>query len=170
MIENYFMELANTLENAKVNVVHEKFASDRGSRLTVSLYELFCEYKGHKIELVYELGSHNLAKVEVGLSASRVPLFLITNKSHFSRLFSFKGNILKVECRDPQFKKYLEEILHATGLEQIARDNLFEPRIEVKTEAHGVKIITGFYLGFEDKAGAVLPLLDFYKRIIDYGD
>lgn len=168
MIENYFIQLEGTLENCKTNVVHEKFAAG-GSRVPVSLYELLHEYKGHTIELVYELGNHNLARVEVNLGAVRLPFFLITNKSHFSRLFSSKGNILKVECKHPQFKKYLEEILISTGLEQIARDNLFEPRIETKTEKNEVKIIAGFYLGFEDKIGTILPLLDFYKQIIDYG-
>ena len=168
MIEEYFIQLSKTLDNCKANVVHQKFASSPGAKVHISIYELFYVYKNHQIELVYELGNHDLAKVEVNLSSDRIPSFQITNNSHFSRLFFSKRNMLKVECKNPQFKKFLEEILITTGLEQIARDNLFEPRIVTEIIKNEHKIALGFYLGFEDKIGVVIPLLEFYKHLIDY--
>lgn len=110
MIENYFKELSKRLENCKVNIVHEKFSSNPGAKLHLSYYELFYTYKDHQIELVYELGGHNLASVEVNLKSTNIPSFSTSNKSHFSRLFFSKGNILKADCKNTQFKMFIEEI------------------------------------------------------------
>ncbi|AXG72818.1 hypothetical protein DVK85_00645 [Flavobacterium arcticum] len=163
-----FAEIAKQ-ENGEFEVIDTKYSGGRGTRVFVSYYSLVINYKGYCINVSYELGNHNLAKIEMQLQLGEtIPEFLITNRSHYYRLFYRKANILKVESPNNAFKKNLESLLISTNLELLARENLFEPKIITSLNEDNIKVlVTEFHLVFENKKGVLYALITFYKGIVD---
>jgi hypothetical protein len=166
-MKEVFEALANR-ENGKFKVIDEKHGGPGGSKFFVSHYYLEIEYKGHHILVRFELGNHNMAKIEMQLlPGDTIPDFSITSRSQYYRLFYRKANILKVESVNNAYKVYLEDLLVSTNLEMLARKNLFEPTITLRRESTSKVLLTEFYLGFGDKENVLYGLIVFYKNIID---
>jgi hypothetical protein len=159
-------------EKGEFDFTEAVFNGHRGSKVFVTYYRLELDYKGNIITINYELGNHNMAKIELEIKNTEViPQFLVTNRSQYYRLLYRKANILKVECDDVFFKRFIKGLFYSTGLELIARDNLFEPRIRTSLTDNGIKIlVTDFNVAFSDKKDALLALIDFYKCIVDYSE
>lgn len=159
-------------EKGEFDFTEAMFNGFRGSKVFVTYYLLKLDYKGNTITMNYELGNHNMAKIEMEIkNTEAIPQFLVTNRSQYYRLLYRKANILKVECNDVVFKKFIEELFCSTNLELIARDNLFEPKIRCSLADNGIKtLVTDFNIAFSDKKGALLALIDFYKSIVDYSE
>ncbi len=135
----------------------------------VSAHYITTEYKNHTIFLEYELGKYNMGYVKMELERDHIMIpFQFKKVSHLRRLFNSKMNSLQVVCKNKIFKKEIERLLIESHLEQIARDTLFEPQIEIQQKKGGYEMITKFYLGFDDKEHSIIPMIDFYKGIIDY--
>ena len=157
-------------EKGDFDFTEAMFNGFRGSKVFVTYYRLKLDYKGNTITINYELGNHNMAKIEMEIkNTEAIPEFLVNNRSQYYRLLYRKANILKIECNDVVFKKFIEELFFSTNLELIARDNLFEPKIRCSLTDNGLKtLVTDFNVAFSDKKGALLALIDFYKSIVDY--
>ena len=124
-------------------------------------------YKNHQIHIDNEYGISNSALVEMEIENGFIPAFTIDSRSHFQNLFSFKKKRFIVKCDNLQYKKILEGALITSGMDQISKDNLFEPTIKVENK-NGVQFInTAHHLQFNDKIGGVKALIDFYKIIVD---
>lgn len=164
-----FAEIAKQ-ENGEFKVIDAKYEGWRGTVVPVSYYSLVMNYKDYCINVSYELGNHNLAKIEMELKQGEIiPDFLITNRSHYYRLFHRKANILKADSVNNAFKKFVEDLLFSSGLEILARENLFEPKVYILRNKNHVKVLTvEFHLVFEDKKGALTSLIAFCKGIVDY--
>ena len=155
-------------ENGQYEVIDSKFDGSGGSKMFVSYYHLDIDYKDHRIHISYEMGNHNMAKIEMQLLPGEIiPEFSITNRSHYYRLFYRKANILKVKSTNITFKKYLEDLLLSTNLEMLARENLFEPQIGIVRKETTKVLNAEFHLVFGDKEGVLHALISFYKGIVD---
>lgn len=163
-----YENISNKIENSTFSYSDYKVDGDGFSILPISIYSLVVDYKGSAICVENELGNHNIGKVELLLEGKRLPEFRITNTNHFVNIFLRRKIILKVECKNNLFKKFLEQKLTETGLEKLAKDNLFEPEIFNLFERNKMKIVTKYHLQFEDKTGVIKPLISFYKSLIDY--
>ena len=156
-------------ENGIFKTTDKKYVGQRGSAVLVSYYHLDIAYKGYRIVINYELGNHNLAKIEMELHPGiTIPEISITNRSHYYRLFYRKANILKVESSNITFKKYLEDLLFSTNLETLARENLFEPRIIISRKDRAKVLTTDFHLAFSNKKDVLYAIVAFYKGIVDW--
>ena len=90
-MKEVFAELASR-ENGKFEMIDEKHDGLGGSKFFVSHYHLEIEYKGHSVTVRFELGNHNMAKIEMQLlQGDTIPDFSITNRSRYYRLFHRKS-------------------------------------------------------------------------------
>ncbi|NDI98345.1 hypothetical protein GWA97_04585 [Flavobacterium sp. LaA7.5] len=156
-------------ENGEFKVTDATYNGFRGAKVFVSYYHLETDYKMHRISIDYEMGNHNMAKIEMQLlPGEAIPELSITNRSHYYRLFYRKANILKVESTNITFKRYVENLLFSTNLEMLARENLFQPKMVTSLNENRTKsFITEFHLAFENKRDVLYALIAFYKGIID---
>lgn len=161
-------KLISVEEDAEFLLDNRKYAGGRGSNVHVSVYELKINYKNHLIFVRNELGNSNLGKIHCELKEFSIPIFEITNRSHFWRLFNRKSNILKIACENQVFSSQLQQILLDTKLEKIGQDNLFEPKIYNADDNGIMNLFCDYHLEFEDKEGALRALINFYKSLIDY--
>lgn len=168
-MKDVFEAIANQ-ENGWHEVIDAKYDGPGGSKFFVSYYYLDIHYKDHHIHISFELGNHNMAKIEMELHpGDTIPEFSITNRSHYYRLFNRKANILKVESVNNSFKRYLENLLLSTNLEMLGRENLFEPKIGVSRREGTTKTLTTeFHLVFANKKDVLYALIAFYKGVVDH--
>lgn len=138
---------------------------ENGKRISSII--LIIAHRGRIIKLKYALADHNFATIQCYLD-SGLPELEIKSSSHYSRIFNKKKNILKVHCSNTKFKAYIEESLIQLGIEQIARNNLFEPCVVGKNITGEYSLITTYHLAFEEKQKELEPIINFYKRIIDF--
>jgi len=61
----------------------------------------------------------------------------------------------------------LEEALFESGMEEIAKENLFEPSIKIERIEGAQFVNTEYHLQLKDKIGAVKALIYFYKEIVN---
>lgn len=164
-----FEEIAKQ-ENCEFKTHAEKYAIPNGTRFFVYHYFLKIEYKNHFINITNELGNHNMGKMEMALMPTEnIAECSITSRSPFARLFNKKLNMLKVECVDPVFNKYLQDLLFSTNLENLARENRFEPRISFSlNQNNDMLLTTDYHLEFNNKKDVLLSLIKFYKAIVTH--
>jgi hypothetical protein len=164
-----FEEIAKH-ENCEFKTHAEKYAILNGTRIFVYHYFLKIEYENHFINITSELGNHNIGKIEMAIiPTENISEFLITSRSLYVRLFNKKLNILKVECRDSRFNKYLQGLLFSTNLENLARENRFEPQISFSLNQNkGMLLTTDYHLEFNNKKDVLLSLIKFYKAIVTH--
>lgn len=128
MMKKVFQQIAEE-ENADYHFQDNRYWGIGLSVAPETRHYFQLRYKGHGIDLYYELGNHNLGKVSCELPAAfEFPDFRIIVRNHWRRLFQRSLNILQVECADPHFQAFLQEEFLALGLEAIARRHLFEPK------------------------------------------
>lgn len=139
-----------------------------GSKVFASLYELKISYKDHFIFVRNELGQSNMGKIVAVLKHANFPDFEITTRNHFTKLFSGDKSTFRIKCDNDSLANYIRQRIGMCNLEQIAKDNLFEPKIYTSLHENKTEIITDYHLEFEDKTGALTALVSFYKSLVDY--
>lgn len=138
-----------------------------GVTITISEFIISIPYKNHLIQLENEYGRSNSATLSMKIEKGSVSDFKITSRSHLSNLFALKKRLFVVNSNNTQIKSQLEKALVASGMEGIAKENLFEPTIKAE-RINGVQFIkTDYHLQLKDKIGAAKALIDFYKNIVD---
>lgn len=138
-----------------------------GVSITVIKFKLSVPHKRHFIIIDNEYGTNNSATVKMKVDKGFIPEFKITARNHLKNLFARKKRYFEVESSNVQFKSYLEEVLLESGMDEIAKENLFEPTIQVERIDGSQYINTEYHLQIKDKIGAIKALIDFYKLIID---
>lgn len=154
-------------ENGSFEENEIKEASHGGSYTTISYYYLTLDYKEHHIELRNELGNSNTGSVKVSFGKKALEKFVITNRSHFWRLFNKKSNILKIKTVDSILSLRLEGLLEKSLLEHYSRENLFEPKIYNIVDGETMVLVTDYHLEFDDKRNITEALINFYKLFVD---
>ena len=165
-MEKTFREIADE-EHVEVIFDEKKYHYPRGY-LLVTIYELNIPYKNHSIFVRNELGNHDLGRIRTELKEFSLPSFEISCKSHFWRLFNPQSNILSIKCEDFSFATFIQLTLIQTGLESLARESQFEPKIYNINENGTTSLICDYHLNFNLKELALRSLIKFFKEIITY--
>jgi hypothetical protein len=159
------IEVEKKYESASSKLITFLDMADYNDDLRVKSLSLKIPYKNNIICVHYEVGDIKLGRIESAFSEiNKLPQFDITTRSHFKRLIFRNKNILKVNSKKEKFKKRLEKLLSETELELIARKTLFLP--ETKSINYNIK--TEFSLSFDDNLEVLMPLISFYKSLIDW--
>lgn len=167
MIEQY-KALIESYDNAQIEHQESKVkVMGAGVSITVGKFKLSVPYKRHFIVIDNEYGTNNSATVKMKVEKGFTPEFKITARNHLKNLFARKKRFFEIESSNVQFKNYLEEALFESGMDEIAKENLFEPTIQVERIAGSQFINAEYHLQLKDKIGAVKALIDFYKLIVD---
>lgn len=168
MIESRFQEISQELNG---NYQHEtkKYNGGMGARLPVTLHRLDIDYNGSSIDVKYEFGNLNLGKFLCTIkSGKRIPDFKIETRSNLGRLFTKGRSPWKIKCSDGLLAEKIKLFLKETDLEKIVQETSFEPSIIGETDQTGFNVKMQFYLGFENKEESILPIINFYKKMIDH--
>ena len=158
-----FENLATELENTTFS-----YQDYYNPNLPMTIYSMETNYKGNSIRTKNEFGNHNLGNIDLILNDKKLPEFEVTSTNHFVNLFLRKKEMLTVESRNITFKKFVEKKLRESNLQQIAKENSFEPRITNKHIHFDSHINTLYHLQFSDKIGAIKAIINFYKHLIEY--
>lgn len=135
--------------------------------ITISKFIISIPFKNHLIQLENEYGTSNSATVLMKIQKGFVPEFEIRSRSHLSNLFALKKRSFTVDSENAQIKSQLEKALVISGMEEVAKKNLFEPTIRAERINGAQFIKTDYHLQLKDKIGAAKALIDFYKKIVD---
>jgi hypothetical protein len=160
--------LTDSYEDAKLH--HDEFKVriiGTGVFTTVSKFRINVPYKGHFIAVDNQFGNPVLGKVSMKIEKGIISEFEIHSRNHLKNLFVRKKKYFEIECSNDQFKKYLEEALFESGMEEIAKENLFEPSIKIERIEGAQFVNTEYHLQLKDKIGAVKALIYFYKEIVN---
>ncbi len=168
MIESKFQEIATEV-NGIYKINDAKYNGGRSGVIPVTEHLLRVEYKSNIIDVKYEFGNTNVAQVVSTFQCKRILTpFQLSTKSHFGRLFSKNKSPWKVKCHDKEVKYLFERLLNSAGLKQMAEERAFEPELIGTLAGQKYTLKTKFYLGFDDKEESLLPMINFYKMVIDY--
>jgi hypothetical protein len=168
MFESEFKKLA---EKEKCEYKVKNFVVDGsiGAKLPISIYTINLLYNDIDLEIRFELGNSNVAESKFQIIASKnLPNFKLVTRNHFSRLFFKREQIWKIVCNDSEFKKAVLSILNASGLNEIAQKEAFEPIIEGFYNNDIYNFSIKYYLGFNEKEKSLVPIVKFQKKMIDY--
>lgn len=153
--------------DADLKIEEKKVSGRLGSFIPISTYFINKEYRGYSIEIKMELGNHNLCEMNLRMNQNYIPDFEITSIDHFMNLFLRKKNILSIKTKDRNYKEFLLQATIQSNLENIAKQNSFEPKI-FSIKEKNIQFVKAVYsLQLDDKVGALRAMLEFYKLIID---
>ena len=164
-------------ENCNYDVAYEKSYSPfimspltrKVNGLQIKSLRLEVTHKNQVIQIIYKLSNNQTGLLSCKLEERfRLPKFRVTYRSHFWRIFNKNKNLLKVECAENNFSKFLQEKLSSLQIEETARKFLFEPTLLGSKENNHYELKTSYHLAFPDKKNILRPLIDFYKCLIDY--
>lgn len=167
MIKSKFREISTSLGGEYL------FSEKISKSLTTTshstdYHKLIIPYNDSEIVVRYEFGNLNIASVNVTTAFRNSPIsFSISKRNHLITLFNKKAKSLKVTSDNLNTKLRIEDILLSSGLEKIATDTTFEPEIKLAENDKKIEVSTIFYLGFVEKENSILPIINFYKGIID---
>lgn len=167
-MESQFQTLINSYENAKLHHEESKVKMlGTGVSITISIFRIEVPFKNHLIKIKNEFGTINSATVEMKIEQGIIPEFIIESRNHLQNLFSLKKKRFTVKCDDLQYKSMIEEAILSSGMDKIAKENLFEPIIKVENNSGVQSINTRYHLQFNDKINGIKALIDFYKILIE---
>ncbi|MFP9113684.1 hypothetical protein ACLI1A_07060 [Flavobacterium sp. RHBU_3] len=168
MIAQQFQELANQ-HDTQYYIKELKVSGTVGSKLPVAIYTLHIHHRDIPINIKFEFGNHNLAEFDFELphSATR-PDFVIEARDVFERLFSFNKNRWKINCEHGVFKSSLLNLVERSTLNELAKQEAFEPKITGKKtpDSYTVKVV--YYLGFNNKEQSLKVVTNFCTSLIDF--
>lgn len=136
--------------------------------LTISYHTLVIPYRHNTIRVEYEFGDLNTAEITTALTnPSRHNQFTIQKNGPYKLLFFRNKKSLEVTSTSTSTALTITKLLESTGLEAIALGTQFDPKIKFQTSKNKTQLVTRYYLGFKDKEKSILPIINFYKGIID---
>lgn len=140
-----------------------------GAREDQEEYHLAFNYNGITISVNCGLGLQSVARITCVLPKSNeLNNFEISTRSHLSLLFSSNKNRLKIETQNNILSKMIENNLSYKELESISKRTKFQPLIMGTTKNQTYTIITEYHLIFDERNETFIPLIQFYKDLIDY--
>ncbi len=170
MIEAKFREVSNIVDGLYKRMDSYYEIERNAPPLPVTKHFLRVEYKSTIIDVQFELGNTNVAQFVCLMHSKRElhPLTL-TTKSHLIRLFSINKYPWVIKCDDKSTKALVENSLEQFGLNALGKKYAFEPDIDIQKSGQKYIVKTKYYLGFDNKEDSLLPMVLFYKGLIDFG-
>ena len=167
MIEETFLELSKSL-NGNYSNRTTIYRGHQSSSLPVTIHTFHFTYKEILITFIYDLGNSYIAEISCKLIPKRLtPDFEVEKEGHFIMLFRRNKNPWSIQSSNEMFANKIKMIIESSGIEQLANDVAFEPSISGKFIEKEYRIFTRYYLGFDKYEDSILPLIDFYKKLID---
>jgi hypothetical protein len=137
-----------------------------GNSFPQSDYDLEIDYNGHQILIHNTLGPSSVGSVEMMVSSQVGQIdFKLTTKNHFAALFSRKKEMIKISCKNLDFKEFLLGLKELDDLHHIIQEVAFEPVLTCIPEIDGIVIRTEYHLAFEERREVLRPLIAFYKAL-----
>jgi hypothetical protein len=138
------------------------------SKLPITYHKLVVKHNGTDITLKYEYGNHYLATVEMKINnANEEYIFKLKKTSPYIQLFAKNRKSLIVITELKEAKLKIEAILISTGLEKIAKQTQFDPKIDFVKNGSELEIKTRIYLGFKETEKTISKLLKLYIALYD---
>ncbi|WP_299097911.1 hypothetical protein [uncultured Winogradskyella sp.] len=170
MIKEAFQKLADEYQTI-YHLIKKRVIGIDNSASEIDIYKIKIPYQQHTIHIKYEFGNHNMAVIETTLIPKTIiPNIELTTRSHFSRLLSFKAKRWSIKSSNRLLERTILENLKATQLTELAEKDAFEPIIKGYQKNENYILNTQFYLGFNNKEKTLVPIITFYKNMIDYLD
>lgn len=167
MINEYKL-VADSYECAELQHKETKVkVSGTDMYMTVSKFVLTIPYKNHIIRIENEYGASNPGKLEMKLKKGFLPNFEVRSQSHLKNIFLIKKKRFVIDCSNLQYKLLIEEWIANSGMETIAKENLFEPHIRLEKREGSQSIVTEYHLQLKDKIGGLKAMVQFYKNCVD---
>ena len=165
MIHLHFQRIAEELE---ADYLYEEFA--RGN---VGIYGgkhyLNVPYKGQLIQIMFDLCEFDVAEASTVLFPETETFeFEIEPRGQLARLLFKRKCGWTIKCIDEEMRIGIENQIISSKLDQLIDQTRFEPFITGKFEKFGYKIHTKYSLAFNNKEESVLPMINFYKGMIDF--
>lgn len=166
MIKKKFEEVARET-SSDYELVEELQVGVGFITFPVSCHKLTHVHNNIPIKIVFEFGNEDIGVTTADLPKFDKTLFFHLEKmNHWKRLFKPFSNSLLVVTNYPRRKRLLENIVGESGLENIARETQFEPRLYFTVNSGTLEMKLEYYLGFQNKEEAIHPTLEFFKRMI----
>lgn len=167
MINEYVL-LAESYKGAELHHDESKIkVYGTGVFITVSKFVLTIPYKNHLIRIENEYGTSQLGKLEMRIEKGFIPEFEVKSQSHLKNIFLIKKRRFLINCSDLQYKRLIEEWIVNSGMEAIAKENLFEPHVRLEKVKGAQYMITEYHLQLEDKMGGLKAMIQFYKQCVN---
>ena len=140
-----------------------------GSDLPLSHHCIIVPHQGKNIYFNMEFGGTAFGEVKTEINQwDRSKRFELTKKDAFMLLLSKVKKSLWVKSESELVNRTVEAKLKETGLENIASETLFEPKMSFKEEGRNTLIEMTFSMAFKDKEKAIVPIIEFMKKLVEY--
>lgn len=167
MIQSKFIKISQELKGA-YQCQQVKHHQHGYSILPVTKHILRLNYNNTTIHILYELGRLNIANVSAIVAPhEQKENFDIETSNHLKRFFSKKKPPWIIRSKDALLCKNLDDFLSQSNLTSMAKKTLFEPKIEGRMNENSYNILSHFHLEFSKKEESILPIINFYKLMID---
>lgn len=157
---------AATIHNGEYKY-SEKIIEGFGRTTPISYHHLTVPFNDNSIQIKYEFGNYNFGIVKCSIvNMNKKFVFDIRKTSNLKQFFSKDKSSLKVVTPNKEFKESIMQVLVSTGLEKLAKDSTFHPKVTFNTKGSITEIKTIYYLGFKNKEKSILAIIEFYKGVI----
>jgi hypothetical protein len=159
------------IEGGVLDITRDSQFSGRevGVREDQEKYHLVFNYNGITININCGLGLQSVARITCVLPKSNeLNNFEISTKSHLSLLFSSNKNRFKIETQNNILSKMIANNLSYKELQSISKQTKFQPLIMGTTKNKTYTITTEYHLIFDERNETFIPLIQFFKDLIDY--
>lgn len=169
---DYFIERFGEIAkeyDGKYEFTEEVVGGIGGSSLPLSKHYITVPNGETEIQFYIEFGGTAIANVVTSVNNfNKFRIFEFDKKHAFWLLFSKNKRSLRVVSKSESVKISIEKLLDETGLEEIARNTIFEPLIYFKQGEESASIEMAFSMAFVDKEKSIGPIILFLRRLTSY--
>ena len=167
-LEQHFEQIAEEY-NGEYRLTEEKVMGRGGSTIPLDKHYISVTPRKNKISLYIEVCEIIFATVTTKIeNAHKSKSFKFKKRSPFIILFNKNKKSLIVQTEKEGVRNSIEKFLIETGLEQIAKDTLFEPIIVFKESGQNLDVELMFSMVFKDKEKVIKPVIEFLSKLEDY--
>lgn len=149
-------------------LVTKKYPGFNGSFIFVDFYTYTFPYKTYSVEMKFDLGNANVMEVQCRMQCRRMPAnFRIERRSHFQMLFSRTHSGWKIDSADDLLRYTLQNTLDFSGIDQLAKEEAFEPLITGESKDESYMLYMEYSLAFHRKEESLIPVIRFFTTCID---
>jgi hypothetical protein len=157
-------------ENASLDITsNTEGGRGIGVREEQETYDLKIKYNGCTIKIACGLGRQSAAIITCVISQNNtINNFEITTRNHLAILFSSNKNRFTLETEDSILQKFIENNTAYQELHAVSKRTKFLPTITGTNNEESYKLLTEYDLFFDQRNETFMPLIQFYKDLIDY--
>ncbi len=158
-------------EDAFLDITREKVSNGRviGGRAEQEYYSLKFKYNECPIIMDCMLGQQSVARITCLLPKNNdLHNFSIATRSHIAVLFWAYKNRFTLETEDSMLSKFIKHNAAYKELNALSKRTKFQPAITGINKGDSYILLTEYHLFFPQRNESFMPLIQFYKDLIDY--